>query len=755
MYAAFRLLPLLTFILSTAAWPLSAQDRPGSLSGRVQDAETREPLPAVNLYLEGTSFGTVSDTAGDFRFPDLPAGTYQLKASFVGYRDTAMYEVLVRPGEDTRLDLSMQYGIDLPKEVVVTAQARPGTALLVPASLGVVSAADLAVRPLTTFDQAFDEMPGVVVTRSGNANVQAFSIRGASEVAGGGIGNRVLLLIDGRPALSPESGGALWNLVPLSSIERIEVLRGAFSSLYGSSAMGGVVNVITRQPSRAPTLKAELSYGCYDPFVDRPGYSGYHDLHTVSLSHAHRIGRFSYLIDGRLSSDKGYREKSAFSLWNLFGKSRWDLSDKQALTLTLNTNRIASDAPATWLSRRQAFQVADFKLDDFQDRREYNLDLLYTDQLSDRTKLSARLYHYGNDSFFRFDTTSADSDRPNVNLGKQIVREYSVSTRRWGHITQINTRLGERHFLVGGLDLKWDDVVGLPAEFLYGEHQALTTSCFLQDEFQLNNRWTLTAGIRYDRFSILRQNTSTNISPKLASLYRINPRLVLRTLAAQAFRDPPIAERFIRFEQGGGLRFLPNPQLQPERLRLSLEVGLKYKPTPAWTLDGALFYNHYRNLISFVQRSAPLEPLLYQVVNLKSARMQGAECSVRYQYRDFLQLSLSYTFLDASDTSPDRVNDALAYKVRHSGGASATWMYRDWTVHLNGRHRSRIEEVFIYPGSEPGAVWLANLRLARQWAGKYSAHLSVQNINDAQYEELERYRMPGRTYSVGISATWN
>ncbi|MCB0627341.1 MAG: TonB-dependent receptor plug domain-containing protein, partial [Saprospiraceae bacterium] len=85
--------------------------------------------------------------------------------------------------------------------------------------------------------------------------VQAFSIRGASEVAGGGIGNRVLLLIDGRPALSPESGGALWNLVPLNSVERIEVVKGAYSSLYGSSAMGGVINVITHKPEAEPLTR--------------------------------------------------------------------------------------------------------------------------------------------------------------------------------------------------------------------------------------------------------------------------------------------------------------------------------------------------------------------------------------------------------------------------------------------------------------------------------------------------------------------
>src|SRR5690606_5531639 len=116
-----------------------------------------------------------------------------------------------------------------------------------------------------SFENAFQNMNGVVVTRSSGSNVQSLSIRGASEVAGGGIGNRVLLLLDGRPAITPESGGALWNLVPLGAVERAEVIKGAYSSLFGSSAMGGVVNLITRQPDTAARTEVSAHSGFYEP----------------------------------------------------------------------------------------------------------------------------------------------------------------------------------------------------------------------------------------------------------------------------------------------------------------------------------------------------------------------------------------------------------------------------------------------------------------------------------------------------------
>jgi iron complex outermembrane receptor protein len=111
-----------------------------------------------------------------------------------------------------------------------------------------VTRQQLQERGTSSFDDAFNSINGIVATRSSGSNVQSLSIRGSSETAGGGIGNRVLLLLDGRPAITPESGGALWNLVPLGAIERVEVIKGAYSSLFGSSAMGGVINVITRQP---------------------------------------------------------------------------------------------------------------------------------------------------------------------------------------------------------------------------------------------------------------------------------------------------------------------------------------------------------------------------------------------------------------------------------------------------------------------------------------------------------------------------
>jgi hypothetical protein len=92
----------------------------------------------------------------------------------------------------------------------------------------------------------------------------------------------------------------------------------------------------------------------------------------------------------------------------------------------------------------------------------------------------------------------------------------------------------------------------------------------------------------------------------------------------------------------------------------------------------------------------------------------------------------------------------LAYKVRHTLGASATLRHKGWMLHLDGRYRSRVEEVFIYPGSEPAAALIGNARLSRQIKERHCMYFAVTNFSNTQYEELERYRMPGRSFSAGV-----
>lgn len=720
----------------------------GSLQGKIISKTNNEPLAFGHVVLVGKNLSVYSDEKGGFFIEKIPYGDYFLQVSYIGYQAQTI-EINIDNSSQKKLIIEMEqefYGIE---DVFVTATKNKNHISLAAVSTELVTSQQIKEKNIQTFEQALDGLNGITVTRSSTSNVQTVSIRGASEVAGGGVGNRVLLLIDGRPAISPESGGVLWNLVPLSSIARIEVVKGAYSSLYGSSAMGGVIQVITKEPLDKPQTGIHLEYGFYNPLPSDSGYDKYRDFYTLALTRSGRSGRMSYLFDSSIRSTDGNRQKSAFDLFNTYTKIKYQLSGLRTIQLSANFNRIKNDTPATWISAFRPYEVAAYRKDDYQKRKEINIDLYYEAITDKQIKYSSRFYYYQNTSEFTFNDDPSN-DTTNVNIGtSQIVDEESIISKRIGNVSQVDLFSNNKHAVIIGTDVLYDFTDGVPDTLLYGKHQAYNLAVYLQDEFEVNEKLIVTTGLRFDYYEIIDEYSSPNISPKLSAIYQWNKKISSRILLAQAFRNPSIAERFIKFEQGGGLRFIPNPNLATEHLDLSTELGTKWKINQRWSSDIALFYNNYSNLISFQRLSAANEALLYQVINLKKAIMQGVELKVNYRNNKGLSVGIGYTYLDAKDNSADRINDELAYKVKHSLYFDFNKYWNRFSLNLNAKYKSAIEEVFIYPGSEPDAFLLLAARVAYRIKDSHSVYFSMKNITNTQYEELERYRMPGRSFSMG------
>ncbi|NND31276.1 MAG: TonB-dependent receptor [Saprospiraceae bacterium] len=716
--------------------------------GLITDAETGEPLSLAHVQILPLNSGSVTDEAGQYQLADIPAGFYGISASSLGYHQIQHDSILVTPGDQLELNFSLEIASIQQDEVIVTAARRAQAVALAPASVAMISANQIASQNLQTFDQAFDGITGVQVTRSSGSNIQALSIRGASEVAGGGIGNRVLLLIDGRPSLSPESGGALWNLVPLQSIDRIEVVKGAYSSLFGSSAMGGVINVITKVPATRTTTSGHVNYGLYDP-TNRGTYQEGGQYYTAEISHGGSLDKWKYLLNAGRKSNTGHREKSAFDINHLFGKVIYQANTKDKWILSGNFNQINNDAPATWLNSRLAYSVAPHRLDDFQEKREFNTDLNYQSLRNGNLKYDGRVYYYRNYSFFSFNDDKEDKSDNNVNFGKQSVDEESITADRVGAAFQVDYHI-PKHYFIFGTDIKTDYVNGVPDTVLYGKHRSLSGGIYVQDEIPIGQQIIATMGLRYDYFNLENSFSESNFSPKVAAVWKKNDRLALRILFAQAFRNPSMAERFIKFEQGGGLRFQPNPELRAEKLTASIEFGGSYHFSKSTSLDIAIFHNNYKDLISFRQLPDPRGGLLYQVINLNKAVMQGLEVNIKTQVGKVVRASLGYTFLDARDVSDTRFNNNLAYKIKHSLNASLAFTYKPLSLQLNGRYRSAVKEVFIYPGSEPDAYTLYNAKLNYRFTDNVNGYFAIDNFTNTAYEELERYRMPVRGYTLGM-----
>jgi outer membrane receptor for ferrienterochelin and colicin len=728
----------------------TAADPWGVISGRVVDSASRQPLAECNVMIEGLAVGVHTDADGRFVIRFIPPGTYRLVVSRVTHTTRVEDGLVIEAGRLVSRTILLDPRIVEMEPVVVTAARSEQTAKMAPATVMVVGADDIENRQRTTFDQTIESVPGLSAFRSAPASVQSLSVRGSSDVAGGGVGNRVLLLIDGRPALTADSGGAFWSLVPTHFIDRVEVVKGAFSSLYGSTAMGGVVNVITRRPTYKAVAQLDLRVGYYD-LPEGIAYTEDTPLQSeAQLSYSGASKRVSYLLSASLKQSDGHAQGTAYEFYDLYTKMLFDLKYNRNLEFTLGGGRAENDYPHTWLDSAHPLNIRPKYTDDRQEKDYVSADVCYWAVPTEQLKYSSRFYYYGHDQRSFFNESDSTGALPgNDPFGTTT----EIDGAKIGNITQVDYYSSERNYIIAGADVQIDAVESAPDSVMYGNHQINNMAVFVQDEIDITSSVSATVGGRYDWNHLVGHRTLESFSPKLALVWSPVSPLSLRGLYGRAFRAPTIAELFFQKEIAGGIDFVPNPDLSPERMNLSLEAGLRWNPWSHTVLDAALFRYEYEDMIYWedVADEVGVTYPLYQVRNLNSAVMQGTEITVQTGWRDHVRASANYTYLDAQDRSPNRTDDVLAYRPKHSVNLALDLNWRRAFFHVDARYRSAIDEVFLYPLQAPDAFWVTNTNARYQLTERTLLTLTVNNAFDTQYEELARYRMPGRNVIVGLS----
>ncbi|HUF08337.1 MAG TPA: TonB-dependent receptor [Rhodothermales bacterium] len=232
---------VLLLAASPAAESVLAQGR-GKISGTVTDARTGDPLPGVNVVIDGTTLGTASDTDGDYFIANLRAGEYTVTASFIGYQSVSVQEVDVRSGGTTDIDFSMsELTLLMEDEIVVTA-TRPLVEKDNTTSLVLLQSDEIASRPTTVLTEVLTSLPSI-------------NVEGGQMTVRGGALNEVAFLLDGTRVGDPFDHSP-YTRINLSAIQELEVITGAFNAEYGE-AQSGVINVITKEGSEN-----------YDVFLD-------------------------------------------------------------------------------------------------------------------------------------------------------------------------------------------------------------------------------------------------------------------------------------------------------------------------------------------------------------------------------------------------------------------------------------------------------------------------------------------------------
>lgn len=764
-----KILLILILFLNTI---LFADNKPGTITGLVIDVESNEIVGSALVRLKNSETGAVykteSELNGKYLFANLPPSKYVLSVYRLGYKEYST-DIMVEASEEKVLNLYI-VPADLETEKInVTATRTEQTLQKTPSSISLVTADEIKNKNKITFDQVLEDVQGVTLNRTSGINVSALSIRGSSDVAGGGIGNRVLLLLDGRPSLTGDSKGALWSLIPVSIIERTEVVKGAFSSLYGSSAIGGVVNVITKKPTYKPYTAINLNAGFYEQLSDSLSFSSkLQSFKGINVLHSNTYKKFSFLLNLDVKQNDGHAEQTEYNFYSGLGKFTYDLFGNRDLEMSLQYTNSESGYPHYWRvdpgKYAEPYKTNPYYIGDKIQKETQSIDVNYNAVSSSNTKYSSRFYYYK--------LYSKSLYNPN----NPVALEYGepgqafntfITSYNFGNISQVDYNINEDHYLIGGIDLQWNVVRSSPESILYGNQQLYNIGTYLQEQWNIvtkNNMPVLssTIGGRFDYNKFIGSFEETQISPKFSLLYSPQSKSPVfdntsyRFLVGRAFRSPSIAELYFKKELFGGFNFVYNPNLKPENMT-SIEAGFRKQFKSRFNLDVSFFYNYYENLIQYVN-IGPTPNGPFQVQNVALAQVRGFEFYIDYNSSSKVLnekfnygFEFDYTFLDARDLTSTRSDDFLPYKPRHIINSNINLFYYGFNLNFNSKYLSKIEEVYFFKYEEPKAYFLLNAKISKTIGNNLSLFFAVNNITNKFYQELERIAAPNRNYNAGIN----
>ena len=300
-----------------------------SVSGTVTDT-AGSPVPGVNIIVEGTGTGTAADTGGRYKIENLFSGKYTLKFTAVGYSTVTIDFDL--EDKSRVIDVTLRQKPVESAQVIVTAGKRAQYLSDLPVSADVIHSDEFAKKNISDLENALRYVPGVNMTED------QISIRGSSGYSRGA-GSRVLLALDGIPFYTGDTGETIWEMIPTAAIQRVEIIKGAASSLYGSTAIGGVINVITRDIPENPATFIKTFAGVYD----KPSYTEWRwspenrFFNGFTLAHSQRFGKMGLELSLTRLEDMSYKQNGFSHKYIGFLKSNINITQSSSITLLANT----------------------------------------------------------------------------------------------------------------------------------------------------------------------------------------------------------------------------------------------------------------------------------------------------------------------------------------------------------------------------------------------------------------------------------
>lgn len=723
------------------------------LNGTVSD-ENNEPLPGVSIAVKGTSAGTSTDANGRFVLRIKDNQPVVLVCSYVGYatREAAADKTT---GELKIVLAASQRQLD---QVVISAGKYQQEVKRLTVSTDVIKPYIIQNKATINIENILNQLPSVNVI-DGQVN-----IRGGSGWSYGA-GSRVMITLDDMPFLSGDAGSAQWKFLPVENLEQIEVIKGASSVLYGSSALNGIINLRTADPGKTPKTSVQLQSGIYDRLPrDSSRWSKTTRWQSAfNAFHAQRFGRLDATLMLNYLNDQGYRLGEDDQRLRVSLKTKYRNKKIPGLHYGINGSLMQQNSTSFLLW--ESFTLAYTALDSSTTRTRARL--LSIDPHADYYRNG-----YRHKLRLRYNTTTntVDEATPGQNQDNSFATTFGEY--------QVQKELGaSKGMIIGGLMYTHTES---NSPLYNGTHTLQNIAPYLQLDFRIK-QLSLSLGARHEYFEMNgKANRATIFRTGLN--YGLTRSTFVRASWGQGFRFPSIAERYITTSVGL-VNVFPNEQLQPERgwsAELGLKQGLHIGKWQGY-LDLAYFHTEFNNMVEFNiglwRRSSSQIPDLskdlgFKALNIGNTRVNGIDVVLAGEGKIMdvqLRMLVGYTFtkpvsLDpdfvfATDslnfknsfrfTSEDSSNVLLKYRYQHLAKADIECEYKKFSLGYSLRYNSymtNVDRVFLQPVLIPGidrsralnpnGDWISDIRVGYKVTGKLKIQLLINNLTN--HEQMTR-----------------
>ena len=659
------------------------------VEGKVSDLSTGEPLTGAIIRINGSPRGAVTDYKGKFIIDNLEAQSYQIETSFMGY-ETKQQKIEVA---DSSLNLFIQLkpsSIQM-DEVVVTGTGTEHYLKDAPVQTEVISG------------KALKEYSGRDIEEVLNGLSSSLTFT-PSEMGSGihinGLKNDyILILIDGKRMNTSVGGQNDLSRINMSNIQRIEIVKGAASSLYGSDAIGGVINFITKR-----------------------------NKEEFSISNNTRIGEHQDLRQSNnlVLGNKRVRSTTAFNLKHTDG---WKNTNQEWYRKRLYNNTVTRT-----VNRSTNYTVSENILFHLTDNFEISGDASYYEKWTRRPlgkpnlkksdlyyrdqsyNISAK-YKMNNGNWFSFDSSldrfdyfydynTRDYTEYRDHEGNEIIhytgdRVLQSSDRKILTNLKGVFYLGSRNTLNTGVEHVWNKLV---APYRLNQNNAIAYSLdyYIQDEWNITDRLNVTGGFRYGQH----KDFEKTFTPKISSMYKLGD-FNLRATYSHGFKAPTMKELYYQYYATIMSKFKAyygDPNLKAQRSNY-YSVNIEYVK-PKFTASITAYHNQIKDMISLQSRPTSYEDkqLLIEetmhYVNLAKARTYGVDITFDAKLPHQISVGGGYSYLNAKAqrTDDETAEDYMQYvpmdaTSKHNANLRVQWN-KNWTnyklaLSLNGRYQSK------------------------------------------------------------------